>query len=330
MHPYEGLNFFEFFIKLISRLYAFLQGKISLTDIATDEIQIIVLMGVAASAAILGTFLVLRKMTMLANALSHTVLLGIVLAYVSSHFAEISIETMLLCALITGLFTTYLTECLTKITKLQEDASIGLVFTSLFALGIILATVFTRNAHLGIETVMGNADALQLEDCQWVLIILGLNIVLTTLFFKEFVLTTFDPPLGTALGFSVIFFNYLLMSQTSATTLGGFRAVGVLMVLAFLTGPVLMARLLTHHLKTALLLAILLGCSASLIGVALSRHMLSVYDIPLSTSGLVVCVIAILFLLIRTVISIVNNSCCGDHRIRREKENQDTEKKEAY
>jgi ABC-type Mn2+/Zn2+ transport system permease subunit len=91
-----------------------------------------------------------------------------------------------------------------------------------------------------------------------------------------------------------------------------------------------MARLLTHHLKTALLLAILLGCSASLIGVALSRHMLSVYDIPLSTSGLVVCVIAILFLLIRTVISIVNNSCCGDHRIRREKENQDTEKKEAY
>lgn len=306
VNPYSGKSFFGFFVELFARIYFFLTGKLSIHDLVSDEIQIIVLMGVACSTALVGTFLVLRKMTMLANSLSHTILLGIIAVFVLSqdgllesngHYHSLNIQAMLLASLIVGILTAFLTEFLTKTARLQEDASIGIVFTSLFALGIVLVTILTRNAHVGTEIVMGNVDALQLEDCYLVLMILLLNILLTSLFFKEYKITTFDPALAKTLGFSTLFFNYLLVVQASATTIGAFRSVGVLMVLAFITGPVLTARLLTHNLKTLIWLSIVCGCLAALIGVALSRHFLSMYDLPLSTSGIVVCVIALLFLL---------------------------------
>jgi manganese/zinc/iron transport system permease protein len=237
-------------------------------------------------------------MTMLANSLSHTILLGIILAYIFFQSGEhtINLPALLIAAFGTGLATTFLTEFLTKTVRLQEDASIGIVFTSLFSLGIVLATILTRNAHIGVEAVMGNVDALQLEDLKLVYIILGMNIILITLFFKEYKITTFDPALSKALGISTVFFNYLLMTQTSATAVAGFRAVGVLMILSFITGPALTARLITHDLKKMIYCAIGFGALASLIGVALSRHILSAYGVALTTGGLVVCVIAVLFL----------------------------------
>ena len=304
MNPYSGETFFGFLIQFFWRLISFLQGNIGFKDIVSDEVQIIVLSGIATSTALLGTFLVLRKMTMLANALSHTILLGVIIAYiftvgsVADHDTSINIEALLLGSLITGLATTFLTEFLTKTAGLQEDASIGIVFTSLFAIGIILATLLTRNTHIGAEVVMGNVDALQLADCKLVLIILAINIVSFILFFKEFKITTFDQNLAKSLGISPIFFNYLLMLQVSATCIGSFRAVGVLMVLAFLTGPPLTARLLTHSLKKMLLLSVVIGWIASIIGVAASRHLLSVQGIALSTGGVVVCAIAIIFLMV--------------------------------
>lgn len=301
-NPYFGNDFFEFFITFIKRFVLFISGNLESSKLASDEIQLIVLCGVAISSALVGTFLILRYMTMLANALSHTILLGIVLAYfftqtsnVAHDHSMIYLPTMLLAALITGLFTTFLTHFLTKTIRLQEDASIGLVFTSLFALGIILVTILTRSAHVGIEVVMGNVDALQLADCNLIYLVVAFNLILTTLFFKEYKITTFDPALANALGFSTIFFDYLLMAQTSATAVGAFRAVGVLMVLAFLTGPPLTARLLTHNLKKMLILASVLGSLASFVGIAITRHLLSVYDIPLSTAGVVVCVIVLFF-----------------------------------
>lgn len=306
-NPYDDQTFFGFFAVLLSRLWGFLLGKIAFSNIVSDEIQVLVLMGVAASSALVGSFLVLRKMTMLANSLSHTILLGIVVVYVithsgvltsaSTHYEHINIQAMLLAALGMGLVTTYLTELLTKIAKLQEDASTGLVFTSLFALGIVLVTLLTKDAHIGTEVVMGNVDALHIDDIKLTFVILGINLIAFLMFFKEFSITTFDAGLSKALGISPFLFNYLLMAQVSMTAIGAFRAVGVLMVLTFITGPVLTARILTHDLKKMILLAIGLGCLASLVGVALSRHLLSVYGLALSTAGIVVCTIIMFFLL---------------------------------
>lgn len=301
LNPYNNQHFLGFFWQLFLRIIAFIGGDIAFTDIVSDEIQIIVLLGVSASAALVGTFLVLKRVTMLANSLSHTILLGIVIAYMLTggggwENGEINIQWLLLSALLMGFVTAFLTEFLTKTVKLQEDASTSLVFTSLFALGIIMVTLFTRDAHIGTEVVMGNVDALHLEDCKMVGIILAVNIIIFTLFFKEFMLTVFDPALARALGFSTLFFNYLLLTQVSLTVVGAFRAVGVLMVLAFITGPPLTARMLTHNLKKMLVLAVCLGAVASIVGVALSRHLLTVYQMPLSTGGLVVCVIVLLYL----------------------------------
>ncbi len=312
-NPYYNLTFGEFLLQFIQRFVAFFTGQLSLEQLASDEIQVFVLTGVALSSALVGCFLVLRKMTMLANSLSHTILMGIVLAYFltfaasphdghNGHGSYIApMQTMLIAALITGFLTAFLTEFLTKTAKLQEDASTGLVFTSLFALGVILVTILTRDAHIGTEAVMGNADALHSEDLFWVYVIVVLNLLLFTFFFKEFKLTTFDPGLAYAMGFSPFLFNYLLMAQVSATTITSFRAVGVLLVLAFMTGPALAARLLTHRLKTMLIWAACLGSGSALVGVALTRHILTVYGIALSTSGVVVCTLLAFYLLVLLV-----------------------------
>lgn len=306
LNPYSGNLFLDFFYTLITRLFLFATGQLSLNQLASDEIQMIVLIEISAAAALIGCFLVLRKMTMLANSLSHTILIGIVGAFFLSHtffssgkIAEdisINLHVMLLAAFIMGIATVFLTEFLTKTLKMQEDASTGIIFTTLFAAGIILVTVLTRNAHIGTEVVMGNVDALHLEDSYLAGLILIIDLIVLWLFFKEFKITTFDPNLSHALGISPTIFNYLLMTLVSITIIGAFRAVGVLMVLSFITGPPLTARLLTTRLKVMLALAVGMGILASLIGVAVSRHVLSAYDIALSTGGIVVCITALFFI----------------------------------
>lgn len=306
VNPYYDQNFFTFFFQLGKRFIEGIQGKLSVSDLASDEIQILVLLAIAISGALVGCFLVLRKMVMLANALSHTILIGIVMAFLftkesifdQSHSSgALNMQAMLLASLFTGIATAFLTQFLTKTVRLQEDASIGLVFTTLFALGVILVTLLTRNVHIGTEVVMGNVDALHWNDLRLVYTILFLNVALIFLFFKEYQITTFDSGLSKALGFSIVFFDYLLMIQVSATVVGAFRAVGVLMVLAFLTGPALTARLLTHDLKRMLFLASLIGSLSAVSGVALCRHILSFYGVALSTAGVVVCVMVLFYLL---------------------------------
>lgn len=299
-NPYAETNFFGFFQLFFTRLF---QGFPQ--EIFSDEIQILVLTAIALASALVGTFLVLRKMTMLANALSHTVLLGIVSAYLilftfgmrENPHESLSLPILMVAAVATGLATTFLTEILTKVIRLQEDASIGLVFTTLFALGILLVTLFTKNVHVGTELIMGNVDALQKEDITLSLMILGVNLFVFTLFFKEFKVTTFDPHLAASLGFSPPFFNYLLMVLASGTAIGAFRAIGVLMVLAFFVVPPMIARLWTHSLSLLIVLAGGIGAFSSLVAVALSRHLLSVYGVSLSTGGLTVCLLLLIFCL---------------------------------
>lgn len=303
-NPYSNQTFFGFFVQLVVRFWAFLTGDLSLDQLAADEVQVLVLSGIAASSALVGTFLVLRKMTMLANSLSHTILIGIVIAFLwthgismdpHEHSSGIDMKAMLIAALIMGIITAFLTETLTKVVRLQEDASTGIVFTSLFAVGVIALTLATRNAHIGTEVVMGNADALQWQDCKLVYLILAINTAIFVFFFKEFKLSTFDSNLSRALGISPIFFNYLLMTQVAATAIGAFRAVGVLMLLAFVTGPALTARMITHNLKWMLWGSVAIGIAASVIGVALSRHLFTVYDVALSTGGIVVCTLVVIY-----------------------------------
>ena len=243
VNPYWGKSFLDFFVLFLTRLIRWIRGDLLFSDIASDEVQMLVLMLVAISCAMVGSFLVLKRMTMLANSLSHTILLGIVLAYIilfpfssvaSGSEPTLSIEILLLASLITGLMTTLLTQFLTNVMKIQEDASIGLVFTTLFAIGIVLVTIFTRNMHIGTEVIMGNVDALHVHDLKLIWMVTLIDFVVLSMFFKEFKITTFDPSLANSLGISTNIYNYLLMILVAATSIGAFRAVGVLLVLALL------------------------------------------------------------------------------------------------
>jgi manganese/zinc/iron transport system permease protein len=300
INPYSGKTFLGFFQVLFSRIASLVTGKLSLVDMVSDEVQAFVLVSIAISSALLGCFLLLRKTTMLANALSHTVLLGIVLSVIlfSSHSLELTsvmpMKILITAALISSLLTIALTEFFMQGFKVQEDASIGIVFTSLFALGVILSTLFTRNVHIGTEAVMGDVDILQFSDLPMGWLIALVNVVVIFLLYKEYTITTFDPEYAESLGIKPKLYHYILMVQTALTIVFAFRAVGVVMVLAFLTIPAVMARLCTHSLKKMIGLALLFGTSGSIMGVALSRHVLSTKGMALSTGGVVVMTLGLL------------------------------------
>lgn len=304
--PYHFADFFHFFPIFIHRMWLLATGQLD-GSVVSDELQLFVLVFTSISAALVGVFLMLRKMAMLANSLSHTILLGIVVAFLlhgmgsdanDSHgHGMIDLKVLIFAAMVTGIFTTYFTQALTNFFHLPEDSSNGLVFTTLFALGVVLVTLFTRNAHIGIEAIMGNVDMLQMGDLSLAIITCLINGSIFYLFFKEYKLTTFDPGLAFALGFSPVAFNYLLMTQVSFTAVSAFRSVGVLMVLAFIIGPPMTARLFTHRLSYLLALSAGIGSLASIIGVALSRHFLAIHNTPISTGGLVVCIIALFYFL---------------------------------
>ncbi len=294
MNPYWGSTFFEFFSLLFTRFFS----SAILTPQA-DEIQIGVLGCVALSCGLIGPFLVLKRMTMFANALSHTILLGIIGAFLCASFfwggAMFDPITLLLGALIAAFLTAILTEGIVRLFRIQEDASVGLVFSTLFALGVVLATVFTRNAHLSSEAVMGNADALQGSDFQLSAISAVFNIGAVLLFYKQLQISSFDRSYALTLGVRSGFFHFLLLFLSAAVCVGAFRAVGVLLVLAFLTGPYLTARLFCNRLSHLLIISPAIGILASMIGVAFSRHLLSVYGLPLSTGGIVVCILGLFY-----------------------------------
>jgi manganese/zinc/iron transport system permease protein len=258
------------------------------------------LIAISISTVLLGTILSLKKITMMANALSHTTLLGIVLAYFflgqMAQLPHLTTTPLFIAALLSAFLTAFLTELMRDFFKLAEDAAIGLVFTTLFALSIVLVTALTRNAHIGIEAITGHVDALHATDLKLAAFAALTNCTCITLFFRTWTVIAFDERLATSLGASTRVMHYFLMLLTSLTLLSSFRAVGVVLVLSLLVGPTLTARLWTKRLIPLLLLGIFLGIFLSILGVALSRHILSVYQIPLSTGGLIVTLTALGFI----------------------------------
>ena len=289
-NPYSGSHWAEFTLTFFRRLFRIFSEQ----KLASDELQILILSLVAASSAIVGVFLIYRKMTMLANALSHSVLFGVAITYLimrsalSTFNLTMSFQIMLIAALITGFVTAFLSELIAKLSRLQKDAAIGLVFTTLFATGIVLISLFSRNSHIGIELVLGNVDALHSSDIFNALMMLLTNLTLVLIFFGGLKLTTFDPTYGHLRGISLSFYNYLVIFLLSITSIGSFRAVGVVLVLSFFIVPPLIAKTHAKSLTTQIILSALVGILSAFLGVSISRHILSTYRAALSTAGITV------------------------------------------
>ncbi|WP_083963824.1 metal ABC transporter permease [Spirochaeta cellobiosiphila] len=257
---------------------------------------------VSMACAIPGVFLVLRKMSLMSDAISHAVLPGIVLGFLLTH--SLSSPLLFIGAVFTGILTVFLSELLVKTSLVKEDAAIGLVFPVLFSIGVILVSLFTGDVHLDTDAVLlGELVFTPLDRISvmgwdlgprmaWIMgLILLINLSILFLLFKELKLATFDKGLATSLGFSPVLIQYILMTDVSITTVGAFDAVGSILVVALIVAPASAAYLLTDDLKMMVLLSIIIGVLSSISGFYVAWFM------DASASGAIAGMCGVFFLL---------------------------------
>lgn len=237
---------------------------------------------VAGACALVGCFLVLRRMALLGDAISHAVLPGIVIAFLLTESR--SPLPMILGAAALGVLTVFLVERLHRTRRLYEDASIGVVFPALFAIGVILVSRHTADVDLDLDCVLYGEiaytpwDVLLVGGASWgprALWICGTvflaDLLLVGVLYKELKLTSFDPALAASLGVSPVLVQYVLMAAVSVTVVGSFESVGAILVVALLVVPPAAAYLLTDRLSSMLLLSVALGFASVGLGYAIAR-----------------------------------------------------------
>jgi manganese/zinc/iron transport system permease protein len=247
------------------------------------QIEIVLIAAVvAASCALVGSFLVLRRMALMSDAISHAILFGIVLMF---FVVESTTSPLLIvAATLTGVLTVLLVEALTRTRLVKEDAAIGLVFPLLFSLGVILITRYASNIHLDVDAVLLGELAFAPfnrlvvfgvdigPQALWLALAVGaINVLFITLFYKELKLATFDAGLAAALGFSPALIHYGLMTLVSVTAVSSFEAAGTVLVVALMIAPPAAAYLLTDRLPRLLALSVAIGVLSAVTGFALAR-----------------------------------------------------------
>ncbi|MEX2530759.1 MAG: metal ABC transporter permease [Gemmatimonadota bacterium] len=240
------------------------------------EIQLLAVV-VAVACALPGVFLVLRRMALMSDAISHSILLGIVLAFF--WVQDLAHPLLVVGAAATGVLTVALVEALHGTGRVKEDAAIALVFPALFSLAVILIARHAGNVHLDVDAVLLGEIAFAPFDrvawggrdlgpkSLWLMgAILGINLLAIVLFYKELKLSTFDAGLSAALGFSPVVLHYGFMGLVSITAVGAFEAVGSILVVALMIAPPAAAWLLTDRLPLMMALSVLMAAGSALAG----------------------------------------------------------------
>lgn len=256
---------------------------------------------VGITCGIAGVFLILRKMSMIADAISHTVLFGIVMAFIITQ--SLNGFWMLVGAAVAGILTAYLVQLL-QTSGIQEDAAIGVTFTSLFAIGVLLITLFAGNVHLDVEHVLMGEIAfvpwdkwtllsITMPKAVWMLLlVLVINIAFLVLFYKEMKLSTFDPVYAATIGLPVVLLHYGFMTTISLTTVSAFDSVGAILVVAMLIGPSATAYLISKSIKEMFLWSISFGMASAVIGYYIAKW----FDT--SIAGMMATIVGVLFIIV--------------------------------
>ena len=218
---------------------------------------------------VLGCFVVLRRMALIGDALSHAVLPGVVVALLLTGSA--GVPGLLLGALLAGLLTAVLVSIVSRYSRTKEDSAIGIVFTALFAVGIILISSLPRGTHFDLKCFLfGDPLAVGREDF-WMMLSIGAAVLsIVGLFYHPLKLVSFDPVLAAAMGLQVAFLHYLLMGMLAATVVAGLKATGVVLVVAMLITPASAAYQLSNRLAVMLLLSGLFGAVSAAAGMSLA------------------------------------------------------------
>jgi manganese/zinc/iron transport system permease protein len=242
------------------------------------QIEVLAIAVVTASAcALVGSFLVLRRQSLLSDAIGHSVLVGIALAFLV--VGSTTSPLLLVAAALAGVLTVALVEVVTSTRLVREDAAIGLVFPALFSVGVIVVSRYADGVHLDTDAVLlgelafAPFDRLILFDWDWgpsSLVLMGVVLVVDAavigLLWKELKLSTFDASLALALGFAPGVLNYVLMTLVSVTAVGAFSAVGSILVVALMIAPPAAAYLLTDRLARMVALSVAIGAGCAIVG----------------------------------------------------------------
>lgn len=253
---------------------------------ALDLFPLLAAVLAAVSCGLIGNFLVLRKLSLMGDAMSHSVLPGLVVAFMLTGVRTAPV--MFLGATLAGIATVVLVELIKRMGRVEPGAAMGVVFSVMFALGVLLIERAARNTDLDAACVLHG----QLESLAWtsgapaswwgvfgsatiqaappqvwtLLLTAGLSIALVVALFKELRLAAFDPAMATAQGFSATALHYLLMIFVAGATVASFEAVGSILVIAMLIVPAATARLLTDRLPSQLLVSMAVAIGAAVLG----------------------------------------------------------------
>lgn len=237
----------------------------------------------AIACSLIGNFLVLRKLSLIGDAISHAILPGLLIAF----FIVGTLDSPLFFALavIFALGMTMIIQFLVDQVKVSQESIIGIVFTLFFAIGVILLVQFAENVHLDQDAVLyGQVEFSAINHLKafghdfgprslWTMgFVFILNLVSILLFYKEFKLVSFDPGLAKSLGFNARKVHYLMMALTSITVVAAFEAVGAILVVALLVVPPMTAYLFAKKISGMLILSAVFALLSALGGYYLAVY----------------------------------------------------------
>lgn len=215
-----------------------------------------IVIGIVAGAV--GCFIILRSMSLMGDAISHAVLPGVAISFILGI-------NFFIGAVVFGLLSSIIITYIKENSVIKGDTAIGITFSSFLALGIILIGLANSTTDL-FHILFGNILAVQDSD-KYMTIIVGLIVLtLITIFFKELLLTSFDPVLAKSMGMRVSFYHYLLMILLTLVAVTAMQSVGTILIVALLITPAATAYLYVKSLRTMLFLSSALGAVASVLG----------------------------------------------------------------
>lgn len=217
---------------------------------------------------VIGSFIVLRGLSLMGDAISHAILPGVAISYMLGI-------NFFYGAVVAGLLTAMGIGAISQNSRIKSDASIGIVFSAAFALGVILITK-AKSAQDLTSILFGNVLSVQPAD-MWITMVIGIIILVTVfVFYKELLITSFDPTMAQAYGLNTKAIHYLVMTLLTLATVSSLKTVGVILVVSMLIAPASTAYLLTDHLATMVGLSGLIGAIASVLGIYISF----LYNLP--------------------------------------------------
>ena len=209
-------------------------------------------------SGVVGCFIILRGMALMGDAISHAVLPGVALSYLLGI-------NFFIGAIFFGLLSSVIITFIKNNSTIKGDTAIGITFSSFLALGVILIGVANSSTDL-FHILFGNILAVQDLDKWLTLGVSALVLALILLFFKELLITSFDPTMAKAIGMNVSFYHYLLMILLTLVSVTAMQSVGTILIVALLITPAATAYLYTNSLKRMMILSSTLGAISSVLG----------------------------------------------------------------